>query len=362
MGDKFLELFIEKTFYNELFSKLKSHIYFHRDEIKVRFYTLSLISYKALDDFTVKEWKIHSCLEKKLYKRPSGYRKNAKETVWDKAKDEQGVVKNPITKKVMDIEEPWDMGHKPGHEFRKHQQSAADRKITRKQFLDEYNNPNSYRPELPKSNRSHICEDKMDFYFGPWFWRKGLTIEYDKKEIARKLLDNVGGTPRVYAFKDESGKEIDIFCGDDSLIEYVSSYSTVGLSDYTLNKKIDDKSLRAEIIGSTDSRNDLFPNIISDCAFKVMDGLSPCMPGTVFLNAIDNYYLDSNMKHMLLTIPFLWELHDLEFEHEYVTWLFAVPISESEYHFFVENGYQKLEMLFEKKQIDIYDLNRSPVV
>lgn len=54
MGDKFLELFIEKTFYNELFSKLKSHIYLHRDEIKVRSYTLSLISYKVLDAFTVK--------------------------------------------------------------------------------------------------------------------------------------------------------------------------------------------------------------------------------------------------------------------------------------------------------------------
>ena len=55
MGDKFLELFIEKTFYNELFNKLKSYIYLQRDEIKVRFHTLSLISYKALDDFTVKE-------------------------------------------------------------------------------------------------------------------------------------------------------------------------------------------------------------------------------------------------------------------------------------------------------------------
>lgn len=54
MGDKFLELFIEKTFYNELFNKLKSYIYLHRDEIKVRSYTLSLIYYKALDDFTVK--------------------------------------------------------------------------------------------------------------------------------------------------------------------------------------------------------------------------------------------------------------------------------------------------------------------
>ena len=35
----------------------------------------------------------------KNYKRPSGYRKNTKETVWDKAKDEQSVVKDPITKK-----------------------------------------------------------------------------------------------------------------------------------------------------------------------------------------------------------------------------------------------------------------------
>ena len=54
MDDKLLELFIEKTFYNELFNKLKSYIYLHRDEIKVRSYTLSSISYKALDDFSVK--------------------------------------------------------------------------------------------------------------------------------------------------------------------------------------------------------------------------------------------------------------------------------------------------------------------
>ena len=188
---------------------MKSYIYLHRDEIKVRSYTLSLISYKALDDFTVKsvltrnrvgdaieshlliiatlEIKGHSkygyevdnaeiwldvtvsyqlnnglhhfsvgniteydATNKEMKQTPDFtlefvpyYRKNAKETVWDKAKDEQGVVKDPITKKVMDIEEPWDMGYKPGHKFRKHQQSAADRKITRKQFLDEYNNPNS---------------------------------------------------------------------------------------------------------------------------------------------------------------------------------------------------------------------------
>ena len=54
MSDKFLESFIEKTFYNELFSKLKSYISLHRDEIMVKSYTLSSISYKALNDFSGK--------------------------------------------------------------------------------------------------------------------------------------------------------------------------------------------------------------------------------------------------------------------------------------------------------------------
>ncbi len=40
--------------------------------------------------------------------------------------------------------------------------------------------------------------------------------------------------------------------------------------------------------------------------------------------------------------------------------LFAVSISESEYHLLLKNGYQELEILFEKNQIDIYiSLNRN---
>ncbi|KNH21016.1 type IV secretion protein Rhs [Priestia megaterium] len=66
----------------------------------------------------------------------------------------------------MNKEEPWDMGHKPGYEFRKHQKSAQERGISRKQFLDEHNNPDHYRPELPSTNRSHKGEDLTDNYFG----------------------------------------------------------------------------------------------------------------------------------------------------------------------------------------------------
>ena len=66
----------------------------------------------------------------------------------------------------MNKDELWDMGHKPGYEFRKNRQSAIEKSISRKEFLDEHNNLDHYRPELPSSNRSHKGEDLTDDYFG----------------------------------------------------------------------------------------------------------------------------------------------------------------------------------------------------
>ncbi|WP_084160743.1 T7SS effector LXG polymorphic toxin [Terribacillus saccharophilus] len=102
----------------------------------------------------------------KTYSRPSGFRKGVRDKVWEKAKNTEGKVKDPITDTIMRKNEPWDMGHKPGYEFRKHKQSAMERGISRKEFLNEHNNPDHYRPELPSSNRSHKGEDLTDDYFG----------------------------------------------------------------------------------------------------------------------------------------------------------------------------------------------------
>ena len=103
------------------------------------------------------------------YSRPTKFRKGIKEKVWADTKQaaSDGLVRDPVTGKVMDKNEPWDMGHKPGYEFRKHRESAANRNITRKQFLDEHNDPSHYRPELPNSNRSHKGEDFSSRYLGP---------------------------------------------------------------------------------------------------------------------------------------------------------------------------------------------------
>lgn len=69
-----------------------------------------------------------------------------------------------VTGREIHKDEPWDMGHLEGHEFWKHQIDAQNRGISRKQFLDEYNDPSIYRPELPSSNRSHVGEDKTNWF------------------------------------------------------------------------------------------------------------------------------------------------------------------------------------------------------
>lgn len=100
------------------------------------------------------------------YSRPTGFREGVRDKVWENAKDEHGRVRDPVTGQYMSKDKPWDMGHKPGYEFRKHQESARERGISREQFLNEYNNPDHYRPELPSSNRSHKGEDVTGQYFG----------------------------------------------------------------------------------------------------------------------------------------------------------------------------------------------------
>ena len=101
------------------------------------------------------------------YKRPSHFRKGIRDQVWENAKNAEGKVIDRVTGREIHKNEPWDMGHLDKHEFWKHQIDAQNRGISRKQFLDEYNDPAIYRPELPSSNRSHIGEDKTNRFIRP---------------------------------------------------------------------------------------------------------------------------------------------------------------------------------------------------
>ncbi|WP_313592393.1 PAAR-like domain-containing protein [Agrobacterium cavarae] len=101
----------------------------------------------------------------KTYRRP-GFRKKTKEDAWNNAKGAEGKVFDPDTGVEIKPTDRWDMGHKPGYEFWKHQESAQGRGISREQFINEYNNASHYRPELPSSNQSHRLEAPDDLYYG----------------------------------------------------------------------------------------------------------------------------------------------------------------------------------------------------
>ncbi len=111
---------------------------------------------------------IHDILEPKdPYRRPTGFRRGVRDKVFDLNKQDDGIVRDPLTGQEINSNEPWDMGHKPGFEFRKHRESAQFRGIPRSLFLDEHNDPTHYRPELPASNQGHAGEDHTDLYLGP---------------------------------------------------------------------------------------------------------------------------------------------------------------------------------------------------
>jgi RHS repeat-associated protein len=74
------------------------------------------------------------------------------------AKTPDGKFIDPNTGKV--IEGKYDLGHKPGHEFRREKAKAEAEGLTQKQFNDRMNDPKKYQIEDPCSNRGHCYEKK----------------------------------------------------------------------------------------------------------------------------------------------------------------------------------------------------------
>lgn len=191
-----------------------------------------------------------------------------------------------------------------------------------------------------------------------------MTVTKANKIIARTALEVFGGKPSVSKYWDENNvSNVDILSTKDRPYEGVTSYSTIGLSDYSIGYSIDEKPLRIEIVGASATIFEFFPNIVSTCAFNIINTKFPITHGEIYKEVVKMYYPDSEMEHVLFTSPFLWEkLISLDFIDKKVTWLLTVPISTKELLFVEKEGAEALEDLFEKKDIDIFDIRRNSVL
>jgi len=100
-----------------------------------------------------------------LFNRPS-YKKGQVEQVWENAlknSPQPGKVIDPSGEEIFwDRSKPrkgqWDMGHIPGQKYSEKHKEYIEGRMTKAEFLAWYHDPANYRPELPKTNRSHKYE------------------------------------------------------------------------------------------------------------------------------------------------------------------------------------------------------------
>ena len=138
-------------------------------------------------------------------------------------------------------------------------------------------------------------------------------------------------------------------------------YATIGLSECEIGLVSYGKSLRVELLGVCDAKEKFFANILATTALEIMQNRK-CSYGDIIPYVISEYIPDSEMKHIYLTNPFLWEgFETLEFTDRVVAWLLIVPISDKEKDYAIENGWEALEEKFEEHNVDIFVLKRKSI-
>jgi hypothetical protein len=183
------------------------------------------------------------------------------------------------------------------------------------------------------------------------------------KIIAQEILKAIGGDPIIKRHWDTTNKKhVDIYCSDNQPYHGITSCATIGLSDIEIGLSSQNKKLRIEIVGACSSEKEELPNILSTVAFEIMDK-NECHYGYILQRVVELYYPNIEMKHIYLLSPFLWEeLKTIELENMNIAWLLMIPISDDEKNYAQKNGVEALEVLFEKANIDIFNLNRSSVI
>lgn len=184
----------------------------------------------------------------------------------------------------------------------------------------------------------------------------------DNQTIAKHCTTFLSKEFRVAEFRNDDGsKHIDIMrCAET---ERDFTCATVGLWDVDLGLQTgDDKELRVELLMAGDDREktkDAFENIVATAAFSIMDHPELCGFGIVIRDVVTEYVRDTELAHVILLSPMLWESYaPLEEEGRVVTWLQLIPITERERAYLEAHSLEELEQLLDTQDTDVADLHR----
>lgn len=190
-----------------------------------------------------------------------------------------------------------------------------------------------------------------------------MTVSSDNKALAVYLRSMIGGRPTVTQFWDDARHaSIDIMHVENAPNQGISTVATLGLSETAIGLESGGKSLRVEMLMSYRTSQNDGENILSTCAFNVINSAMAINPGAIFPRVLELYRPHGEMKHILFSSPYLWDLQTQDFANKKVAWLVAIPISDAEYELALSEGSDALETLLEQHDADVFDLDRESVL
>lgn len=116
-----------------------------------------------------------------------------------------------------------------------------------------------------------------------------------------------------------------------------------------------------ELLISSYDKFSFAPNVLATCAFNVINDGFKAKPDTFITNVLNIYYKNIEVKNILITDPYLWDIEILELDDVLVGWLLCIPVSDNEMNFAKKYGVDKLTDELEGQEIDAFDFDRKSI-
>ncbi len=185
------------------------------------------------------------------------------------------------------------------------------------------------------------------------------------KQVAQTVRGVFGGARfKVINYLDKDEKsEIYVMHCTETPEPGLISYCTIGLSDYPDDGYEVNPPLGVEIIAVSNDPD--FGEVVSTAAFCVINSGYKARPGGAFPGVVKLHHPDTTVPHLMFVEPYLWDeqaLASRPYGGKTVAWLQAVPITDAETQYLLDNGPEALNQLFEQHDPDFVDLQRASVV
>lgn len=179
--------------------------------------------------------------------------------------------------------------------------------------------------------------------------------------IANYLREAFAGTPAVHRyFAADNVRYVDIIkTPHDDNVTYLG---TIGCSNRKMKgQPSKQQEIRVELISAVDAKyTEIMSETLGFLTFCLDTDKAFYHPGVVVENAIPESSI-TKMRHVYLCDPFLWEegLPSIRLGKYPVAFLYAMPITDDEFQYYVENGLEAFDIfLGGDGGVDYANLNR----